>query len=116
MIAGLQCGRSKALEVKDAGEKGRGVFALEHIPKGAYVTEYKYHKLYPARDRQMYEGEYEKNQELCYVLDVYIEGKKACMDATRRLYSLGRYVWMILLDQVYCIYVLGTSTMVLRLM
>ena len=36
------------------------------------------------------ECEYDRNGELSYVLDVYIDGKKMCMNATRRLYSYGR--------------------------
>ena len=92
VLAGLEGGQSAALCIKDAGEKGRGVFAVDFISRGSYVTEYKYDKLYPARERKKFEDIYELNQELVYVLDTHINGRKMCIDATRRLYSIGRCV------------------------
>ena len=90
VICGLEKGKSRGLEIRHTKDKGRSVFATEAIPKSTYVTEYKYDKLYPFRDREKYEREYEANDEGCFVLNVYVKGKKMCMDATRRLYCYGR--------------------------
>ena len=68
------------------------MFALEDIAKASFVTEYKYEKIYPYSHRAAYEKEYEINDEGCYVMDVYVQSRKMCIDATRRLKSLGRYV------------------------
>lgn len=91
VILGLERGKSRPLEVRVTSSMGRGVFALEPIPEGVYVTEYKYDKVYPQRERGKYAEEYDINSEASYVLDVFIGGKKMCIDATRRLYSYGRY-------------------------
>lgn len=70
---------------------GLGVISKQRIRKGDYVTEYKYCKLYLESERSDYEKMYQMNDEGCYIMDVKINGRWHCIDATRRFNSFGRY-------------------------
>ena len=90
--------------------KGREVVAEEAIKKGEYiceyrytrshgakdtihcVCEYRYTRKYPVSKRKEMDSVYERNGEGCYVLEVVIEGRKMCLDATISLTSFGRYI------------------------
>lgn len=92
-IAGLAGGKSReGLEVVHISRvKGLGVRTLTPIPKGSFVTEYKYsiiHKTSCAKATA--EAEYKKNGEGCYILEAFVDGKKVFLDATRKFKSYGR--------------------------
>ena len=58
-IQGLTSRKCALLEVKDCGEKGRGIFASTEIAKGNFVCEYETTAVYPRKERAKYEQEYE---------------------------------------------------------
>lgn len=89
---GLTCGRSVPLQILDIEGKGQGVVAKAPIAKGSYVTDYKYESIHTSsKSKAKAEAEYDKNKEGCYILEVYIDGKRRYLDATRRFASYGRY-------------------------
>jgi hypothetical protein len=72
--------------------KGEGVVALAKIPKGQFITEYKYGVAYNSwKERKRAEEDYVRNGEGCYILEVFFQGKKLHLDATRRFSSYGRF-------------------------
>ena len=77
--------------MKEAGRKGRGVFATEDIKKGTYLCEYRTTRVYHPKQRAKYEWEYEKNGEGSYLLETQF-GKKLIFDATRCYDQVGRYI------------------------
>ena len=71
-------------------EKGRGVVANEPISKGDFVIEYKTKEVYRLRQRAAHMKEYDMNGEGSYILEIQTSDGKWCLDATRRMDSLGR--------------------------
>ena len=83
------------LLVKKIRGKGLGVVTTSPIMKGVYVTDYKYGKIYQTkREKLEAERDYEFNGEGCYILEVYVHGKKIYLDATRRINTIGRLVYV----------------------
>ena len=76
--------------IKDVEDKGRGVFALEMIPKGGYVLEYKTSEVYKRREMKKKVEEYKTNDEGSYILEAQTKDGWWCFDATRRFNSFGR--------------------------
>lgn len=92
-LNGLMIGESAPLEIVPIKGKGDGVIAISPISKGSYVTDYKYSALHNTRkEKTVAEHDYELNKEGCYMLEVFHNGKKLYLDATRRFNSYGRYV------------------------
>lgn len=69
--------------------KGRGVVASQELPRGEYVTEYKTKEVYPRKQMANHIAEYELNREGCYILEVQTLKGWVCLDATRRMGSVG---------------------------
>lgn len=94
VIQGLLQRNPNKLEVKPAGEKGRGLFTKAPIKAKAYICEYKCHKSqppFPRRLRLAVEEEYRRSREGCYILKARdVEGTWWCFDATRNLNQYGR--------------------------
>ena len=89
-LNGLIIGESVPLEIVPIKGKGNGVVARAPISKGSYVTEYKYSDLHENREeKKKAEEDYIANEEGCYMMEVYSNGKKLYLDATRRLHSYG---------------------------
>ena len=90
MLEGLERGDQLPFYVEEVEGKGRGVFCSSHIPKGAYVCEYKTSRLYPATRLTRMEREYARNAEGSFPLVAYCmdaashQKKKLVFDATRR--------------------------------
>lgn len=87
------------LQVLDFGTgKGRGVVAMQPIPKGAYVCEYRTYRVYPvgSAEEAKLAHEYDLNGEGSYVLQtahpVPEFGARLCFDATRRYRDVGRLI------------------------
>ena len=58
-----------------------------------YVTDYKYSALHNTRkEKTVAEHDYVLNKEGCYMLEVFYNGKKLYLDATRCFNCYGRYV------------------------
>lgn len=92
MISGMEKGVSQPLEVVESPPRGRGVFSLAPIARGSYVTDYKYHAIYPARKKAERNRAYDSNDEGFYIMECVVNGRKMCLDATRRIGSCGRSV------------------------
>lgn len=81
------------LLVKKVRGKGLGVITTSPILKGVYVTDYKYGKIYNSkREKVKAERDYDINGEGSYILEVFVQGKKIYLDATRRINTIGRLV------------------------
>ena len=96
VVQGLLQPNPNNLEVKPAGERGRGLFTNSPIKAKAFICEYKYHKSrppFPRKLRQAIEEEYRQSGEGCYILEAQDQdGAWWCFDATRRVNSYGRYI------------------------
>ena len=79
VINGLAYNLTAPLEVREAGRRGRGVFATENIEKGTYLCAT---RVYHPKKRRKYESEYDKNGEGSYLWETQL-GKKLIFDATR---------------------------------
>ena len=64
--------------------------ANEPISKGDFVIEYKTKEVYRLRQRAAHIKEYDMNGEGSYVFEIQTSNGKWCLDATRRMDSLGR--------------------------
>ena len=91
VIQGLSYGLSAALEVREAGRKGRGVFTTAPVSKGGYLCEYRTTKVYHPSKKAKYESEYDRNDEGSYCLETQY-GKRLVFDATRCYDQFGRYI------------------------
>ena len=81
------------LVIKEAGIKGRGVFAVNTIRKGNFICEYKtYRPPYPRSQKAAIEKEYIFNGEGCYIVEAKGPDGWVCFDATRSLNQYGRYI------------------------
>ena len=83
----------KPLEIKVAGEKGRGLFATSNIRRNSFIYEYKVPRSrppFPCNQRPAVEQEYKENGEGCYEAQDS-EGQWWCFDPTRRVNQFGRY-------------------------
>ena len=90
-IAGLESGKlGSPVEIATFPGKGRGVVASQKIPCGAFVTEYKTKEVYSRNQMADRISEYELNGEGCYLLEVQTPKGWFCLDATRRMGSVGR--------------------------
>ena len=90
VIAGLESGKLGAsLEVKHFPGKGRGVVTLESIPCGDTVTEYKSKEVYKCAKKSFHVNEYDRNNEGSYILEIQTPEGWVCLDATRRMGSIG---------------------------
>ena len=70
-----------------------GVIADEDIKAGSFVTEYKYDKTFPLKEKDKYVQEYATNEEGSYVLEAQLPGGQwICLDATRNLDCWARYI------------------------
>ena len=69
VLQGLTYGLTGDIEVRDAGRKGRGVFATVPISKGLYLCEYRTCRVYHPSKKSKYEAEYTKNGEGSYSLE-----------------------------------------------
>lgn len=56
VIQGLSYHLTAPLEIKDAGRKGRGVFAVDKIHKGTYLCEYRTSRVYHPKKGWIWEG------------------------------------------------------------
>lgn len=64
IIDGLNRDLQAPIEIRDAGEKGRGVFATEDIPSSMYICEYKTTNVYNTDEFIRKQREYETNEEI----------------------------------------------------
>ena len=96
VVQGLLNPPPKQLEIKVAGEKGRGLFATSNIRRNSFICEYKVPRSrppFPRNQRPAVEQEYKENGEGCYILEAQdSEGRWWCFDATRRVNQFGRYM------------------------
>lgn len=91
-MEGLLTKSPSVVEVVTIPGKGRGVVAHSLIPKGRYICEYETHAVYPQSQKQKYEEEYDMNGEGSYILEVQVESKWLCFDATWRFDGIGRLI------------------------
>ena len=93
-----------------------GVITSQNISVGTFVTEYKYGKIHHTRkEKERAELDHIKNGErACYILEVYLDGKRKYLDATRRYRTYGRCAYSIMLscsDDLACVFsATGIST------
>ena len=95
IISGLSTGNDAPLEVREGGISRRGVFATARIPKGAWLCEYKSHRMFPQSEKSAIEREYDLNNEGSYIIETKypVPGiGHMCWDATRKCNQLGRYL------------------------
>ena len=95
VIEGLSSGRDAALNVRQEGIAGRGVFATEAIKKGSWLCEYKTTRVFNRSELKQVEAEYLANNEGSYIVEAaYAVGKEGhlCFDATRKYHQFGRYI------------------------
>ena len=85
-------GRTNApdMEIRHIPGKGRGVFANETLLQGTYVAEYKTTIVYDQAKRAEHEEIYAMNGEACMVLEVQTQRGWKCLDATRKIGTVGR--------------------------
>lgn len=89
-MEGLLTKTPSAVEVVKIEGKGRGVIARDFIPKDHYICEYETSAVYPRSQMKKHEEEYTINGEGSYILEVQIDSKWMCFDATRRYDGIGR--------------------------
>ena len=90
-MEGLLCrNNAPEMEIRQIPGKGRGVFANERVSAGTYVAEYKTTKVYEQAKRAEYEEMYAMNGEPCMVLEVQTPQGWKCLDATRKIGTVGR--------------------------
>lgn len=89
-IEGLTRHQAPKVIVREVPGKGRAVFTTAPISKFNYVMEYKSHRVYPHNQRLKFEKEYELNEEPCMILEAQTNQGWICIDATRRVNTLGR--------------------------
>ena len=95
VIEGLSSGRDAALDVRQEGIAGMGVFATEAIKKGSWLCEYKTTRVFNRSELKQVEAEYLANNEGSYIVEAaYAVGKEGhlCFDATRKYHQFGRYI------------------------
>ena len=80
------------IEIRDAGEKGRGVFATEDIPSSMYICEYKTTNVYNTDKFIRKQREYETNEEIFATITFKVGRTSYYYDATRRFNQMGRYI------------------------
>ena len=92
--AGLQQDNPKKMYFINTEDKGRGIAAGEKIEAGEFVCEYKYNTSYQLKEKPRYDEEYTINDEGCYTMEVQLPANRGwlCLDATRNIYSWGRYI------------------------
>ena len=78
------------MEIKHIPGKGRGVFSNETLLQGRYVAEYKTTVVYEKAKRAEHEEIYAMNEEPCMVLEVQTRKGWMCLDATRKIGTVGR--------------------------
>lgn len=91
----MSSGCDAALEVRQDGIAGRGVFATGDIPKGSWVCEYKTSRVFDRKEKESVEREYNANGEGSYIVESAHKVPNAgylCFDATRKFHQFGRYI------------------------
>ena len=91
VVSGLSTGKCKhKFEVVKYHEKGRGVISRQPIWKGEYVLEYKSKEVYKRSGMDDHIHQYDLTGEGSYIMEVQTKEGWYCLDATRRMGSLGR--------------------------
>lgn len=72
--------------------KGRGVFALQKIPAGSFICEYKTTGVYSTRVFKTRELEYKNNEEVSASVEAKVDGKILHFDGTRRFNQFGSFI------------------------
>lgn len=85
-------GHNHRIEVSYYENKGRGVKAIEDIPKGKFVIDYGGSFL-DSNEAKAREAQYSKRRNnCCYMYYIYFKGKKFCWDATDESNHPGRLI------------------------
>lgn len=71
--------------------KGRGVYALQDIPEGSFICEYKTTSVYSTQQYKMHELEYKQEEEICASFEAKVNSKTMHFDGTRRYNQFGIY-------------------------
>ena len=91
VLSGLEDSkRNPNLRVNESPGKGRGVVSEVDIDAGDFVLEYRTKEVYPHKELQKHVRIYDLNDECCYVLEVQTKEGWVCLDATRKVGTLGR--------------------------
>ena len=72
--------------------KGRGVFALQNIPEGSFICEYKTTGVYSTQQYKLRELEYKQEEEICASVEAKVNSKTMHFDGTRRYNQFGIYI------------------------
>lgn len=91
-LHGLTSGKSRdGLMIVKVRGKGLGVITTVPIPEGAFVTDYRYSRILTTKQqKEVAEAEHITNQLACYILEVFVKGKKLYLDASTKYNSYGR--------------------------
>ena len=92
VLDGLNRDLNGPVSIRNAGIKGRGVFANSFIPRHTYVCEYKTTNIYSRTEYEKREKEMAINEETCAIIEHRVGKSTFYFDATRRYNQLGKYM------------------------